>query len=392
MTADTSFEIGRIFGDSAFTEVSDVVHKLRTALLRSSPKTQGVFLTAGAAGSWYFDWIDQAYGPVRRHIAIEKFSPKPESLPSNVEWIPESVGQMSSVQDGSVDVLFSGQNFEHLWYPEAEGFLLEAARVVKPGGWLLIDSPNRTITARDRVAHPEHVVEFTAPEAKLLLEAAGFEVVRMVGLWLCSDPASGKPLPVQAGDAPGFSFQDRLVTGLSQPDLSYVWWAEARRTDREPRRPELAGALSRIFRAGWRERLTRFHSITGERSVDGNGVPWFEAPASDSAGVAMFGPYAPLIAGSYAATFVVRGRFPNGSSSGERPILLEAYSDQVRPEQLGAVRVMLSDREPMAERTISFTLPELVFGVQFRVIAEGGGPGFRVRADVDLQEPKPPAP
>jgi len=103
---------------------------------------------------------------------------------------------MKSVADGSVDFVFSGQNIEHLWPTEVSGFLLEAHRVLRAGGILVVDSPNRKVTARTRDAHPEHVIEFTVDEARGLMIAAGFDVIAVKGLWLCDNPATGERLPV----------------------------------------------------------------------------------------------------------------------------------------------------------------------------------------------------
>ncbi|WP_210332908.1 class I SAM-dependent methyltransferase, partial [Methylosinus sp. H3A] len=60
--------------------------------------------------------------------------PRPETLPANVTWIVNTAGNMESVGSSSCDIVFSGQNIEHLWPGEILGFLAEAARVLKPGG------------------------------------------------------------------------------------------------------------------------------------------------------------------------------------------------------------------------------------------------------------------
>jgi hypothetical protein len=93
-----------------------------------------VLLSAGAAGTWYFEWITQWYGAVERHIGIERYLPRPDVLPANVEWITSSVADMDTVAGGSVDLVFSGQNIEHLFGDGVPGFLLESARVLRPAG------------------------------------------------------------------------------------------------------------------------------------------------------------------------------------------------------------------------------------------------------------------
>ena len=71
---------------------------------------------------------------------------------------------MSEVGNASCDLVFSGQNLEHLWPDEVSGFLLEAARVLRPGGHLVVDSPNRLLTAPLNWSHPEHTIELTLAE------------------------------------------------------------------------------------------------------------------------------------------------------------------------------------------------------------------------------------
>jgi SAM-dependent methyltransferase len=127
-------------------DFNDMIHAERGRLLRQLPKGAKVFCSAGCAGAWYFDWIAENYGHVDRHIGIELYLPKPDQLPDNVVWIKNSVADMTDVGTASVDLLFSGQNLEHLYYDDIQGFFREASRVLKIGGHLCIDSPNRLVT------------------------------------------------------------------------------------------------------------------------------------------------------------------------------------------------------------------------------------------------------
>ena len=71
-------------------------------------------LSAGCAGSLYFRWIESSYGPVKRHIGVEFYTPKPDDLPPGVEWVKSTVADMQGVEESSVELVYSGQNFEHL--------------------------------------------------------------------------------------------------------------------------------------------------------------------------------------------------------------------------------------------------------------------------------------
>lgn len=84
--------------------------------------------------------------------------------------------------DGSCDAVVSLQVIEHLW--EQERFLLECARVLRPGGALLLSTPNRLTFSpgRDTPLNPFHTRELTATELAELVREAGFGAVAVRGL------------------------------------------------------------------------------------------------------------------------------------------------------------------------------------------------------------------
>lgn len=86
------------------------------------------------------------------------------------------------VPDGSVDVVVSLQVIEHLW--EQERFLRECRRVLRPGGRLMVSTPNRITFSpgRDTPLNPFHTRELDAAELSELLEDAGFRVELMTGV------------------------------------------------------------------------------------------------------------------------------------------------------------------------------------------------------------------
>jgi SAM-dependent methyltransferase len=83
---------------------------------------------------------------------------------------------------GSVDVVANLQVIEHLW--DQPGFLAECWRVLRPGGHLLITTPNRITFSpgRDTPLNPFHTRELSAAELTSLLVDAGFDVSLMAGL------------------------------------------------------------------------------------------------------------------------------------------------------------------------------------------------------------------
>jgi SAM-dependent methyltransferase len=86
------------------------------------------------------------------------------------------------VADAAVDVVVNLQVIEHLW--DQPGFLAECVRVLRPGGLLLISTPNRITFSpgRDTPLNPFHTRELAANELAELLVGAGLEVRDMLGL------------------------------------------------------------------------------------------------------------------------------------------------------------------------------------------------------------------
>jgi SAM-dependent methyltransferase len=82
---------------------------------------------------------------------------------------------------GSADVVASLQVIEHLW--DQPAFLAECRRVLRPAGTLLLTTPNRLTFSPGNVAlNPFHVRELSPDELVELIEDAGFEVSRLLGL------------------------------------------------------------------------------------------------------------------------------------------------------------------------------------------------------------------
>ncbi|MBB5805499.1 SAM-dependent methyltransferase [Saccharothrix ecbatanensis] len=93
-------------------------------------------------------------------------------------------GNLASLplRDASVDVVANLQVIEHLW--DQEGFLAECARVLRPGGRLLVTTPNRITFSpgRDTPLNPFHTRELAPAELAELLVGAGLRVEVLAGL------------------------------------------------------------------------------------------------------------------------------------------------------------------------------------------------------------------
>ncbi len=143
--------------------------------------TDAVVLEAGCGEGYGADLLA---GVARRVIAVDydagtaahaaRRYPRLDVARTNLVALP--------LRDGAIDVVVSLQVIEHLW--EQERFLRECRRVLRPGGALLVSTPNRITFSpgRDTPLNPFHTRELSGPELAGLVRAAGFTDVAVQGL------------------------------------------------------------------------------------------------------------------------------------------------------------------------------------------------------------------
>jgi SAM-dependent methyltransferase len=101
--------------------------------------------------------------------------PRVEMLHGNLAALP--------LPDAAVDVVVNFQVIEHLW--DQGQFVAECLRVLRPGGVLLMSTPNRITFSpgRDTPINPFHTRELNAAELTELLTGEGFLVESMLGVF-----------------------------------------------------------------------------------------------------------------------------------------------------------------------------------------------------------------
>ena len=356
------------------TTFNEMLHALRGDALAAVPRGAATFLSAGCAGAWYFDWIAERYPGIERHVGVEYYSPKPEHLPANAEWIRASVADMSPVASESVDLLFSGQNIEHLPEPDIGAFLREAHRTLRPGGMLVIDSPNRAITERLGWFQPEHVIEFRVDEIRTLVELAGFDIESIKGLWQCYDPSSHRVLPLDPGTDERASLQ-RMAAASDDPENAFAWWLIARKSARAGDWAAIDAAVGRIAGQAYASVRCRYFSQIGRIAHE---ILQSEARGPQgTSGFLLYGPYMPLFPGRYHVVFRVRRTDGAASGQGRRTLLghvdvSSAYAKRdIARRDMTAADLAVPGPDGYCAVALAFELEDALFGTEFRVFTTG---------------------
>lgn len=344
------------------------LHHLRTEELSELAPGARTVLSGGCAGDWYFDWFATSYPTsVERHIGVEAYTQAPERLPAGVEWLSRTLGDLTPVGDGSVDLVFAGQVLEHMWADEVAGFLLESHRTLREGGILCIDSPNRVVTLGNGWWQPEHTVEFTVAEVRTMLTLAGFTDIAISGIWLCRDPQTGAFLGVDidAGEELGWPWHRRVAEARTRPEESFVWWATARNGGEPASADELADVVSGIFLRARPQYLARLRSNVG--SVDDGAV----SVGAGTEGFMLFGPYIAVPPGPMCATFHLRRPAGDAARPEDEIVRLEVSTGEGVLAMASITASMVPPSDTFTAVDVPFEFDRTAFGVEFRAYATG---------------------
>jgi SAM-dependent methyltransferase len=150
---------------------------------RLAPRCAGRDVLEAGCGEGY--GADLIAGVARRVIGLDYDEsavahvraryPRVEMMHGNLAELP--------LPDGAVDIVVNFQVIEHLW--DQAQFVAECFRVLRPGGALLMSTPNRITFSpgRDTPVNPFHTRELNAAELTELLTAAGFSLESMLGVF-----------------------------------------------------------------------------------------------------------------------------------------------------------------------------------------------------------------
>jgi SAM-dependent methyltransferase len=123
-----------------------------------------------------------------------------------VEFAFHSMVDLSRYADESFDLVYSGQSIEHVTEAEGDTVVREVFRVLAPGGWLCLDTPNGPVwrLRSAELMNDDHKVEYAADELAAKVAHAGFEVKERKGLNLMRrGVAAGRFDEAEASAHPG---------------------------------------------------------------------------------------------------------------------------------------------------------------------------------------------
>lgn len=115
-----------------------------------------------------------------RRIAVDSSPDLAEAAAPGVEAIVADAADLAPIADGSVDVVFASNFFEHL--PTREAFLdtlREVRRVLRPGGRLLVLQPNIRVIGGSYWDFLDHRIPITDRTLAEAFALTGFTVVEL---------------------------------------------------------------------------------------------------------------------------------------------------------------------------------------------------------------------
>ncbi|MCV7357334.1 class I SAM-dependent methyltransferase [Mycolicibacterium fluoranthenivorans] len=150
---------------------------------RLAERCAGLDVLEAGPGEGY--GADLIAGVARQVIGVDYDESAVAHIRARYPRVQMHLGNLANLPlaDASVDVVVNFQVIEHLW--DQGQFVAECFRVLRPGGVLLMSTPNRITFSpgRDTPLNPFHTRELNADELTELLTEGGFAMEAMLGVF-----------------------------------------------------------------------------------------------------------------------------------------------------------------------------------------------------------------
>jgi SAM-dependent methyltransferase len=197
-----------------FTQLAPALHFSRSLFVRSLPRARRILDLGGTAlGSDKGAMVLMGYPYSFDELIVVDLPPDDrndlykESVARNVvhtelgpvQYRYHSMSDLARYADGSFDLVYCGQSIEHVPVEEAERVLVGAARILRPGGYLALDTPNARVCRlqQQEFIDPDHDYEYTHGEMVDKLREASFDVLEAKGLNYAGDSLARGEFSVQ---------------------------------------------------------------------------------------------------------------------------------------------------------------------------------------------------
>lgn len=143
---------------------------------------------------------------------------------TEIQYHYTSMTNLSAFPDETFDLVWSGQSIEHITPAEAAIVMEQVYRVLKPGAFFCLDTPNRQLTqlqVRQGFVHPEHKIEYVPFELAQRLADCGFMITEQKAV---------SPMPISYRTARFNRLEFIASTSLgNNPDEGYSFYLQCQK-------------------------------------------------------------------------------------------------------------------------------------------------------------------